>query len=118
VREHATAPASRPARKVPQSWADQIPGMLSASPQPCVYYLRFGDRIKIGTTSDLKTRLTGVPHDEVLALEPGSYDVERARQRQFGALWIRREWYRPGEALLAHIAAVRERYADFQVAAR
>lgn len=55
----------------------------SGTHDPVVYYLRFGDRIKIGTTTNLRTRLISVPCDEVLAVEPGSYALERERHEQF-----------------------------------
>jgi helix-turn-helix protein len=75
--------------------------------RPVVYYLRFGDRIKIGTTVGLTARLSNIPHNELLATEPGGSDVETARHRQFAALRIYREWFRPGPVLVDHIAALR-----------
>ena len=75
--------------------------------QPVVYYLRFGDRIKIGTTVCLRGRLDAVPHDKLLATEPGGDEVERARHRQFAEYRITGEWFRIAAPLLAHIGAVR-----------
>jgi hypothetical protein len=73
-----------------------------------VYYLRFGDRVKIGTTTSLTTRLADIPHDEVLATEPGGHQLERQRHRQFEHLQIRmgthREWFRLTPELAEHIA--------------
>ena len=34
-----------------------------------VYYLRYGDRIKIGTSANPRQRVASLPHDEVLAFE-------------------------------------------------
>lgn len=78
-----------------------------------VYYVRFGDRVKIGTTKNLRQRLTVVPHDEVMATEPGGPHVERQRHKQFAHLQIRkgshREWFTLTPELADHIAVVRAR---------
>lgn len=76
----------------------------TTSADPIVYYIRFGDRVKIGTTTNLKARLGVVPHDEVLATEPGGRDVERARHVQFAATRITREWFAYSTELKQHIA--------------
>lgn len=73
---------------------------------PCVYYLQFGDRIKIGTTTNLTQRLRDIPHDKLLATEPGNETMERRRHRQFAALRITGEWFRAERELLAHIAGL------------
>lgn len=72
--------------------------------QPVVYYIRFGDRIKIGHTTNLYLRLAVLPHDELLAIEPGPLDLERMRQRQFAEHRIsaKGEWFRVHPDLLAH----------------
>ncbi len=74
-----------------------------------VYYVRFGDRVKIGTTADLVTRLQGIPHDEVLAVEPGGVELERGRHNEFAEHHIRGEWFHAHPHLLAH--AMRDRIA-------
>lgn len=78
-----------------------------------VYYIRFGDRVKIGTTKNLTKRLKAVPHDEVMATEPGGLYVEQRRHGQFEHLRIRtgthREWFTLTPELAEHIAAVRAR---------
>src|SRR3712207_998868 len=48
-----------------------------------VYYLRYGDRVKIGTTGNPRQRLAAIWHDEVLAFERGDRRVERRRHAQF-----------------------------------
>ncbi len=79
-----------------------------------VYYLRFGDRIKIGTSSSLKGRLSTLPYDEVLALEPGSYDLERSRHEEFAAHLVdgQREWFRDAPEIWAHVHLLRERFGS------
>lgn len=81
------------------------PRVQPAAREPVVYYLRFGDRVKIGTTIDLTRRMQSIPYDELLATEPGSYDVEKQRHRQFHAarIYANREWFTLTDDLLAHI---------------
>jgi len=75
--------------------------------QSVVYYLRFADRIKIGTSTRYLARMRELPKDELLVTEPGGDDLERARHRQFAALRIRGEWFRAEAPLLAHIVRLR-----------
>lgn len=56
--------------------------------------------------ADLKTRLLVVPHDQLLATEAGSYDVERARHIEFRDYRITREWFRYEGRLKQHIATL------------
>lgn len=74
-----------------------------------VYYVTFGDRIKIGTTTNLRQRLADTQYDRLLATEPGGYAVERQRHRQFGHLRVTtrgREWFSASPDLLAFIATL------------
>lgn len=72
-----------------------------------VYYIRFGERIKIGTSSNPRSRIAALPHDEVLAFERGGREVEQRRHAQFAALrWPGSEWFRADGELLAHVALV------------
>jgi hypothetical protein len=75
-----------------------------------VYYIRFGDRIKIGTTSNLRQRMLSVYHDEILAVEQGGRPEEAARHRQFARLMVasQREWFHLAPELVAHINALRQ----------
>ncbi|HEY4268625.1 MAG TPA: GIY-YIG nuclease family protein [Galbitalea sp.] len=69
-----------------------------------VYYIRFRDRIKIGTSATPRSRIAALPCDEVLAFERGARPLEQRRHAQFAADRIGTgEWFRPSEALLAHI---------------
>lgn len=82
--------------------SDQPSQPAHADKVAVVYYLKFADRIKIGTTTNLKVRLTAIPHDEVLATEPGGYKLEKARHAQFAEARIRGEWFQATTELLAH----------------
>ncbi len=72
-----------------------------------VYYLRWDDRVKIGTTSDPRRRLQAIWHQELLAFEPGGRTVEQRRHRQFAAFREGGEWFRYSPELHAHVTAVR-----------
>lgn len=77
----------------------------------CVYYIRAGDKIKIGKAVDPRQRMRELQTGNgetliLLATEPGGLDVERARHRQFRRLRVRGEWFRAEPALLHHIATV------------
>lgn len=71
-----------------------------------VYYVRFGERVKIGTTIQLATRLRSIPHDEVLAVEPGGVEMERRRHLQFADYRMKGEWFLYGLTLREHIASL------------
>lgn len=77
-----------------------------------VYYMRIGDVIKIGTTTNLKNRMTALMPDELLATEPGHRELETMRHRQFAHLKVRGERFRPGEDLLSHIDMIRRHYGS------
>ena len=72
-----------------------------------VYYLRYDDRIKIGTTANPRRRLSAIWHDELLAFERGDRFLERRRHAQFADdRYPRTEWFRASAALLSHVDAV------------
>lgn len=74
-----------------------------------VYYIQFRDMIKIGTTRSLDSRLSMLPWETLLALEPGGRIVEQHRHRQLRLDRYLNEWFRPGIAVTNHIADVNER---------
>lgn len=69
-----------------------------------VYYLLVGERVKIGFSGTLHQRLrTYPPGSKLLAVEPGTKQLERQRHRQFGEYLVAgREWFEPSDELLAH----------------
>lgn len=75
-----------------------------------VYYVRVGDLIKIGTTTNLKARVASYPPgSQLLATERGGLDVEAARLAQFdGCLAAGKEWFMPSPRLLAHIESLKQ----------
>lgn len=91
-----------------------LPDLEIAPPRvDVVYYLRFADRIKIGTSGNPRGRFTQLRHDELLALERGDRSREQARHGQFAAArFDRTEWFAMTDELLAHITALREGVDD------
>lgn len=85
-------------------------------PQPSdgpgfVYYVRLGDRVKIGWTSNVARRMGELPVEQVLAVEPGSRRLERDRHAQFNHLSAAgREWFTLAPDLLAHVAQLRDQH--------
>jgi hypothetical protein len=74
-----------------------------------VYYVRSGGFIKIGWTSDLTKRMKGYPPDSLLlAVEPGTRQLETRRHRQFSHHRSHgREWYTMAPTLTHHIESVK-----------
>lgn len=77
-----------------------------------VYYMRLGNRVKIGVTSNLARRLEAVRPEELLATEPGDRAIEQARHRQFADLRTHGEWFRLETPLAEFIEALREVEAE------
>lgn len=92
-----------------QRWSEQLHRYAA---QSVVYYVRIGETIKIGTTTNMKARMGGLMVDEVLATEPGDRQLEAMRHKQFRHLRIRGERFRPEPDLLSHVAMVREHYGE------
>jgi hypothetical protein len=68
-----------------------------------VYYLRHGDRVKIGTTANPRQRFAAIWHEEVLAFERGDRRLERHRHEQFAAdRFGGSEWFRLTSAIAEH----------------
>ena len=71
-----------------------------------VYYIRWNERIKIGTSAHPAQRLAAIWHHELMAFELGGRARERLRHEQFAALREGGEWFRADPVLLAHIQAI------------
>ncbi|MFG6476882.1 GIY-YIG nuclease family protein [Microbacterium sp. P06] len=84
-----------------------VDGELPPPRVDVVYYLRFDDRIKIGTTANPRQRLAAIWHDEVLAFERGDRTLEQRRHAQFAEeRFERTEWFRLTPRLRAHVDTV------------
>ena len=74
-----------------------------------VYYLRCDDRVKIGTTANLRQRLGAIWHDELIALERGDRSLEQRRHAELSDARIgRTEWFRMTDDVERHLAVVGE----------
>ncbi len=84
--------------------------MLRLPPQnqsgETVYYLRLGNRIKIGWTRNLSAKMKAIPHEQLLALEPGGLSVEAQRHQQFEEFKIVGEWFRSCPVIMRHVASL------------
>ena len=67
-----------------------------------VYYIRFCDAVKIGTSKNPASRLQSLPWSELLAMEPGSVAVERMRHLEFASDRLEGEWFSVSDGLLEH----------------
>lgn len=84
-----------------------VDGELAPPRVDVVYYLRYADRVKIGTSSNPRQRLGAIWHDDLLAFERGDRRLERRRHEQFAhERFDRTEWFALSERLRAHIDAV------------
>ena len=74
-----------------------------------VYYVRMGEFIKIGTSTNVPRRLGELylRPDALLATEPGGATLERQRHREFADERFDRELFEPSDRLLQHIEALR-----------
>lgn len=77
-----------------------------------VYYMRINGRIKIGYTTNLTQRSRNYPPGtELLAVEPGTREIEARRHNQFSrSLAQGREWFAESDAIRAHVAGLVETY--------
>ena len=86
---------------------DVVDGELPPPRVDVVYYLRQGDRIKIGTSSNPRQRFTAIWHEQVLAFERGDRTLEHRRHEQFAdERFPGSEWFRMSGRLSAHVATV------------
>lgn len=73
-----------------------------------VYFLRFGDRVKIGTTGNPRQRFASLRYDELLAFERGGRALEQRRHARFADHRLgSSEWFASHAALDEHIDVLR-----------
>lgn len=102
----APTPAAARAEEPPVRWP--IP---SGKHAPVVYFIRNGNRIKIGTTTELKRRIRtlALRAENVALLIDGGQQLERAFHRQFADLRVgSTEWF-AHEGLLAEFITQQSR---------
>lgn len=77
---------------------------------PVVYYMRQGDLVKIGTTTDIGSRAASIGAQGVMAIEPGDAAVEHRRHDEFAADRSHLEYFRLSAPLAVHVVEVRSRF--------
>lgn len=109
---HATAAAAnRAARESEQATAREA----AKGTQPgWVYYVRVGDRVKIGYSADVKRRMRAYPPgSHLLAAHPGTAQLETEMHQRFaGSRAAGREWFRETADLTEHIGQVVEQFGE------
>jgi hypothetical protein len=83
--------------------------------QSVVYYIRFGQGIKIGTTTNMQQRLSTfcLRDTDVLATEPGSHSLERSRHEFFADTRVgNTEVFTISPKLIKHIEAVKKYHGE------
>jgi hypothetical protein len=98
--------------KYPSGWICAVcEWKVGSLPEPAepvrvdvVYYIRWRDRIKIGTSGNPRLRLASLPYEELLAFERGGRMLEQRRHAQFAEYrYPGSEWFTSHPALTAHI---------------
>lgn len=70
-----------------------------------VYFIKFGDRIKIGFSRNWQRRVNELPHDEVLGVMHGGISQEQNLHALFSRYRITGEWFEDCEKIRDYIAA-------------
>lgn len=96
--------SEREALKVSMRHGDPMVTPIQGIPYNVVYYIQFCCRVKIGFSTNVKQRMTDLPCDELLAVEPGDVELERRRHEEFDAYRLTGEWFRYGPRLKIHVA--------------
>lgn len=83
------------------------PQSVTKRPRPgYVYFVRLGDRIKIGYSENVARRLTVIPHEEVLGVVPGTREDEQGWHQLLADYRTVGEWFRAEPDVLAAVARV------------
>ena len=83
-----------------------------------VYYLRYDERVKIGTSRRPRQRVASIRHQELLAFEAGGRALEQQRHRDFAAAREGGEWFTLTPELRDHIARLRAEGEPWQLYAK
>lgn len=87
---------------------------MQAGAEGFIYYLLVADRVKIGFSIDIRQRMRAYPPgSELLAVEPGSMELEKQRHREFAHVRRSgREWFMPCPEIDAHVVALVEQHGN------
>lgn len=73
-----------------------------------VYYIRFRDAVKVGTSIDVAQRLTNHPWEELVGIEPGGRTLEAKRHKQLRSARLDGEWFELTDEVREFIEGVNE----------
>jgi hypothetical protein len=94
-------------------YLDNMRALVKQKAKPAVvYYMRLGNRVKIGWSSNLAVRVATIQPEEVMVTEDGGQKLEAKRHKEFADLRVSGEWFRLEEPLIAHIEALQRRAED------
>jgi hypothetical protein len=79
------------------------PDLMRSSRLGSVYFVRLGDRVKIGFSAHLRKRMEVIPHEEFLGQIPGTMRDEKNLHRRFAHLRTTGEWFKADNELLTFI---------------
>lgn len=82
------------------------PSVLRRPRQGYVYFIRLGDRVKIGFSEVPASQLKNLPHEEVIGIVPGTREDEQTWHRLLADFRVTGEWFRAEPEVLAALAAV------------
>jgi hypothetical protein len=66
-----------------------------------VYFIRFGDRVKVGYTTVPKRRMTQLPHEQIIGMVHGTRDDEAAWHKLLADYHVVGEWFRATPEVIA-----------------
>lgn len=76
---------------------------IVAADASVVYYMRLGNRAKIGVSRNLKRRISQIQPEDCIGCEPGDRTLEVKRHRQFAHLRVSGEWFDLAPDLVRHV---------------
>lgn len=82
-----------------QEWSEKLEARSK------VYFIQFRDRVKIGTSTNIRRRVSELPYDRLIGTIPGGPKVEATWHRRFAHLRSAGEWFRMGPDLMEAIAS-------------
>jgi Meiotically Up-regulated Gene 113 (MUG113) protein len=71
-----------------------------------VYFIRFGDRVKVGYTTKPDQRMRDLPHEQVIGILPGTRADEAAWHHLLADFHVVGEWFRADPQVLAMLGKV------------
>lgn len=107
-RAYESDPQVRAAQSIVRS-ASRRTDKFAIAEGEVVYYMRIGNRVKIGWSTNLPLRLAAINPEELMATELGNRILERVRHDQFAELRTHGEWFQLDERLTEHISDLQRR---------